>query len=153
MVNFEKESEMRDRLLKDAKAIGIHLIDMRQGTFDLLLDAPVPRLIELKMVGENPHWVNVADHYGFKFGRAKTEEMGEMRNKALIPFVIGCDNIWPDERRFYFITGESLKSAMDMKRRKYEKMIFNRHRENHLFREHVTWEEVLERLRKLAGIT
>jgi hypothetical protein len=152
-MNFRNEERMRRQLLKDSEKMEIHLINMGKGTFDLLLDAKTPRIIELKMAGHS-FQINVGDSYGFEFDKRKTKELRKMQNKDLIPFVIACDREIEDEKRFYFITAERLEKAMHAANRDdFEKIIFNRVERDHLFKkkERLTWELILKRLRELAS--
>lgn len=152
-MNFKDEEGMRKQLLKDSEKMGIHLINMGKGTFDLLLDSKTLRIIELKMAG-NYFQINVGDSYGFEFSKTKTKELRKMKNKNLIPFVIACDREIRDEKCFYFITAERLEKAMHAADRDdFEKIIFNRFERDHLFkkRERLTWKQILQRLKELAN--
>jgi len=152
-MNFKDEERMRKQLLKDSEKMGIHLINMGKGTFDLLLDAKTPRIIELKMAGDY-FQINVGDSYGFEFGKRKTRELRKMKNKDLIPLVIACDREIEDERRSYFITAVRLEKAMHAANRDdFTKIIFNRVERDHLFKEEerLTWNQILQRLRELAN--
>jgi hypothetical protein len=74
-----------------------------------------------------------------------------MKNPELIPFVIACDKEIKDERRFYFITNSELKRAMHAENRDdFSKIIFNRVERDHLFRNPISYEEVLTKLKSLG---
>lgn len=92
-----------------------------------------------------------AGNYGFEFDENKTNEIREMKNQELIPFVIACDKEIKDERRFYFITNSELQRAMNAENRpEFSKIIFNKVEPDHLFRNPITYEDVLTKLKSLG---
>lgn len=80
-----KEEEFRNNLIRDLQSRGINVVNIRGGTFDLIIEGKRPFVCEVKRIISGGHRGFKESEKGFSFTKEQTNEILKMR---FPPFVI-----------------------------------------------------------------
>lgn len=82
------EENFRDKLILDLRKLGINAVNLRGGTFDLIIEGNRPYVVELKRMRNKPIGVYDEGNRGFRFTEEQTREISQMKSP---PIVIAFD--------------------------------------------------------------
>lgn len=109
-----KEDEFRDKLIRGLQSNRINVVNLRQGTFDLIVEGVRPFVCEVKQITKGGHRGFKEDEKGFSFTPEQTSEILKIK---FPPFVVAYY-----ENDCYFLDPEWVKREVtDLK--EYDKAI------------------------------
>jgi len=80
-----REEEFKNNVIRDLQSSGVNVVNMRGGTFDLIIEGKRPFVCEVKRITTEGHRGFKEMEKGFSFTREQTSEILKMR---FPPFVI-----------------------------------------------------------------
>ena len=96
-----EEDEFRDHLVHDLESKGINVVNLRRGTFDLIVEGTRPFTCEVKQIAEGGLRGFKEDEEGFAFSSEQTKEILKIK---FPPFVVAYHG-----NDFYFLDPEWVK--------------------------------------------
>lgn len=96
-----KEDEFRNNLVRDLQSNGINVVNMRGGTFDLIIEGWRPFVCEVKKITVGGHRGFKENEKGFSFTKEQTSEILKMK---FPPFVIAFH-----QKECYFLEPDWVK--------------------------------------------
>lgn len=79
-----KEEEFRNNFIRDLRSNGINVVNMRGGTFDLIVEGRRPFVCEVKRITSGGHRGFKESEKGFSFTKEQTSEILEMKFPPLV---------------------------------------------------------------------
>jgi len=98
------EEEFRNNLVQDLQSRGINVVNLRGGTFDLVIEGKRPYVCEIKRMTRGTRFLG--DEEGFKFTEAQTKEI---KNMKFPPFII----TFASGGRHYFLSPDWIKEQVE----------------------------------------
>jgi len=99
-----KEKELQNTLIRDLQSKGINVVNLRGGTFDLIVEGTRPYVCDLKRISSGLRGFP-EDEKGFKFTKEQTKEILKMK---FPPFAVAFDN---DD--YYFLPPDWVKREVE----------------------------------------
>jgi len=113
-----KEDEFRDKLIRDLKSKKINVVNLRRGSFDLIVEGIRPFVCEVKKIKKGGHRGFEENEKGFSFTPEQTSEILKMK---FPPFVIAYYR-----NDYYFLNPKWIKREVtDLKKYKRAIMYFS----------------------------
>jgi hypothetical protein len=99
-----EEQEFRDKLVSDLQLSGINVVNMRAGTFDLIIEGKRPFVCEVKRITSKGLRGFQENEKGFKFSKEQTSEILKMK---FPPFVVAFH-----QKECYFLEPDWVARAL-----------------------------------------
>jgi hypothetical protein len=98
------EDEFRDKLIQDLKKKNINVVNLRRGSFDLIIEGTRPFLCEIKQITIGGHRGFEENQKGFSFTPEQTREILKMKFPPLV--------IAYFKNKYYFLDPEWIKKEV-----------------------------------------
>ncbi len=80
-----KEEKFRNRLIRDLDSRGVNVVNLKGGTFDIIIEGNRPIIGEIKRITKGGHRGFEEDEKGFSFTEEQSKEIPKMK---FPPFVV-----------------------------------------------------------------
>ena len=78
------EDQIRQKVIEDIENRGFNVINLGNGTFDLIIEGKRPYLVELKIMKDSPRGFIEPDNFGFTFSNQQTMEISKTKYPPIV---------------------------------------------------------------------
>jgi len=106
------EDKIRDKIIRDLELKNINVVNLRRGSFDLIIEGIRPFICEIKQITKGGHRGFKEDEKGFSFTEPQTNEIPKMK---FPPFVVAYY-----KNDFYFFNPKWIKKHVTELNKEYK---------------------------------
>lgn len=146
-MRIAREEEFHTQFIRDLEEEGIHLIDLKTGTFDAITDTKNPIIVEFKWLMEFPkEWSHTYSSNGIALiAQSEGLKKVEYNYPAVVVFT-------PNEEEFNLLSPKYIEKAMRNEgRAKFDKKIISKKSPDVPFPTALSYKELLSEFLDLMG--